>query len=95
MMEDNVIRIDEYRKNYENAYIDGYHAAIREIRETKNRRKVEKRQKFLQKLAGIGCIAAGLSSYWWCDYDMTAAFLLVPLGLMLICTKENMFRREN
>ena len=41
-----------------------------------------------QKLIGLLFVILGIISVPLCDMDVTAALLLVPFGVYLMCTKE-------
>ena len=45
--------------------------------------------KTIQKLMGVGLIACGVAASWLMDWDCTNLLLTVPMGLILIFSKEN------
>lgn len=73
------------------AYIEGYMAA--ELREREKRQKARERQKrkryFLtQKLYGVAMLILTAVSVKLLEEDITVAFILVPMGIVLITSKE-------
>ena len=75
----------------EAAYIKGYMTA--ELRERERRKKARERRKrkryFLtQKLYGVAMLILTAVSVKLLEGDITAAFILVPMGIMLITSKE-------
>lgn len=75
----------------EAAYIEGYMTA--ELRERERRKKVRERRKrkryFLtQKLYGVAMLILAAVSVKLLEGDITAAFILVPMGIVLITSKE-------
>ena len=75
----------------EAAYIKGYMTA--ELRERERRKKVRERRKrkryFLtQKLYGVAMLILTAVSVKLLEGDITAAFILVPMGIVLITSKE-------
>lgn len=69
----------------EAAYIKGYMTA--ELRE-RERRKKEKRYFLTQKLYGVAMLILTAVSVKLLEGDITAAFILVPMGIVLITSKE-------
>lgn len=75
----------------EATYIEGYMAA--ELREREKRQKARERQKrkryFLtQKLYGVAMLILTAVSVKLLEGDITVAFILVPMGIVLITSKE-------
>lgn len=72
----------------EAAYIKGYMTA--ELRERERRKKAgkEKRYFLTQKLYGVAMLILTAVSVKLLEGDITAAFILVPMGIMLITSKE-------
>lgn len=78
-------------RDLEAAYIKGYMTA--ELRERERRKKARERRKrkryFLtQKLYGVAMLILTAVSVKLLEGDITAAFILVPMGIMLITSKE-------
>lgn len=79
------------------AYDEGYSAAMRytQEREYKRRKALARRRRerkyfVTQKLVGLAVIIASLAIVPTLDYDITALFITVPLGLLLIFTKKHL-----
>lgn len=75
----------------EAAYIKGYMTA--ELREQERRKKARERKKrkryFLtQKLYGVAMLILTAVSVKLLEGNITAAFILVPMGIVLITSKE-------
>lgn len=75
----------------EAAYIEGYMTA--ELRERERRKKARERKKrkryFLtQKLYGVAMLILTAVSVKLLEGDITVAFILVPMGIVLITSKE-------
>lgn len=77
------------------AYSAGYAAAVadmveRDAKRRKRQRAAAQRRKyfFIQRAAGLALVAANLYGVYIMDGDITAAIILVPLGIYLMLTKE-------
>lgn len=78
-------------RDLEAAYIKGYMTA--ELRERERRKKARERKKrkryFLtQKLYGVAMLILTAVSVKLLEGDITVAFILVPMGIVLITSKE-------
>lgn len=81
----------------EAAYIKGYMTA--ELRERERRKKARERRKrkryFLtQKLYGVAMLILTAVSVKLLEGDITVAFILVPMGIVLITSKEMLIVNE-
>ena len=81
---------------YNNGYQHGYRKAVEEYeeRKEKNRRKAARRKAYKraiikQRLVGTAIIAGSIALAWLLNVeDVTYMLLTVPMGLLLIFTKE-------
>ncbi len=80
------------------AYSAGYAAAIADMVERENRRarrkaaaKAKRRYFFIQRLAGLALVILNIIAVPFLDYDITAALVLVPLGVYMIVTRERLY----
>ena len=73
----------------EAAYIKGYMTAeLRERERRKRERRKRKRYFLTQKLYGVAMLILTAVSVKLLEGDITAAFILVPMGIVLITSKE-------
>lgn len=82
---------DIYRAAVEETYMAGYlEAAEREREKRKARKEKRERKKYFltQKLYGIATLAMTAVIVKLLDGDATVALLTVPLGIMLLTSKE-------
>lgn len=77
------------------AYSAGYAAAVadmveREAKRRKRQRAAAQRRKYflIQRAVGLVLVATNMLAAYILDGDITAAALLVPLGIYLMLTKE-------
>lgn len=77
------------------AYSAGYAAAVadmveREAKRRKRQRAAAQRRKYflIQRAVGFVLVAANVLAAYVLDGDITAAVFLVPLGIYLMLTKE-------
>lgn len=77
------------------AYSAGYAAAVadmveREAKRRKRQRAAAQRRKYflIQRSVGLVLVAANVLAAYVLDGDITAAVFLVPLGIYLMLTKE-------
>lgn len=77
------------------AYSAGYAAAVadmveREAKRRKRQRAAAQRRKYflIQRAVGLVLVAANILAAYVLDGDITAAVFLVPLGIYLMLTKE-------
>ena len=77
------------------AYSAGYAAAVadmveREAKRRKRQRAATQRRKYflIQRAAGLVLVVTNMLAAYIMDGDITAAVLLVPLGIYLMLTKE-------
>ena len=77
------------------AYSAGYAAAVadmveREAKRRKRQRAAAQRRKYflIQRAVGLVLVATNMLAAYIMDGDITAAVLLVPLGIYLMLTKE-------
>ena len=77
------------------AYSAGYAAAVadmveREAKRRKRQRAATQRRKYflMQRAAGLVMVVTNMLAAYIMDGDITAAVLLVPLGIYLMLTKE-------
>ncbi len=77
------------------AYSEGYAAAVadmveREAKRRKRQRAAAQRRKYflIQRAVGLVLVATNMLAAYIMDGDITAAVLLVPLGIYLMLTKE-------
>ena len=77
------------------AYSAGYAAAVadmveRDAKRRKRQRAAAQRRKYfvIQRAAGLALVVANLYGVYIMDGDITAAIILVPLGIYLMLTKE-------
>lgn len=77
------------------AYSAGYAAAVadmveREAKRRKRQRAAAQRRKYflIQRAVGLVLVATNMLAAYILDGDITAAVLLVPLGIYLMLTKE-------
>ena len=77
------------------AYSAGYAAAVadmveREAKRRKRQRAAAQRRKYflIQRAVGLVLVATNMLAAYVLDGDITAAVLLVPLGIYLMLTKE-------
>lgn len=77
------------------AYSAGYAAAVadmveREAKRRKRQRAAAQRRKYflIQRSVGLVLVAANVLAAYVLDGDITAAVFLVPLGIYLMFTKE-------
>lgn len=77
------------------AYSAGYAAAVadmveREAKRRKRQRAATQRRKYflMQRAAGLVLVVTNMLAAYIMDGDITAAVLLVPLGIYLMLTKE-------
>ena len=77
------------------AYSVGYAAAVadmveREAKRRKRQRAAAQRRKYflIQRAVGLVLVAANVLAAYVLDGDITAAVFLVPLGIYLMFTKE-------
>lgn len=77
------------------AYSAGYAAAVadmveREAKRRKRQRAAAQRRKYflIQRAVGLVLVAANVLAAYVLDGDITAAVFLVPLGIYLMLTKE-------
>ena len=77
------------------AYSAGYAAAVadmveRDAKRRKRRRAAAQRRKhmLIQKLVGFVLVTANVLAAYIRDGDITAAVVLVPLGIYIMLTKE-------
>ena len=77
------------------AYSAGYAAAVadmieRDAKRRKRQRAAAQRRKYflIQRSVGLVLIAANVLAAYVLDGDITAAVFLVPLGIYLMLTKE-------
>lgn len=73
------------------AYINGYMAAeLKEQERRKRARERRKRKKYFltQKLYGVAMLILAAVSVKLSEGDITVAFFLVPMGIVLITSKE-------
>lgn len=92
------IALEDFRRaqaRYNKAYNAGYEQAVRDRAERvqeRRRREAERRAFKLyfikQKLMGLAIAVIGAGTVPFLDGDATAAFLLVPLGIVLVCSKK-------
>lgn len=77
------------------AYSAGYAAAVadmveRDAKRRKRQRAAAQRRKYflIQRSVGLALVAANVLAAYVLDGDITAAVFLVPLGIYLMLTKE-------
>ena len=77
------------------AYSAGYAAAVadmveRDAKRRKRQRAAAKRSKYflIQRAVGLVLVVTNMLAAYIMDGDITAAVLLVPLGIYLMLTKE-------
>lgn len=77
------------------AYSAGYAAAVadmveRDAKRRKRQRAAAQRRKYflIQRAVGLVLVATNMLAAYIMDGDITAAVLLVPLGIYLMLTKE-------
>ena len=77
------------------AYSAGYAAAVadmveRDAKRRKRQRAAAKRRKYflIQRAVGLVLVATNVLAAYVLDGDITAAVFLVPLGIYLMLTKE-------
>lgn len=77
------------------AYSAGYAAAVadmveRDAKRRKRQRAAAQRRKYflIQRSVGLVLVAANILAAYVLDGDITAAVFLVPLGIYLMLTKE-------
>lgn len=77
------------------AYSAGYAAAVadmveREAKRRKRQRAAAQRRKYflMQRAVGLVLVVTNMLAAYIMDGDITAAVLLVPLGIYLMLTKE-------
>ena len=77
------------------AYSTGYAAAVadmveRDAKRRKRQRAAAQRRKYflIQRSVGLVLVAANVLAAYVLDGDITAAVFLVPLGIYLMLTKE-------
>jgi hypothetical protein len=79
------------------AYSAGYAAAVadmveRDAKRRKRQRAAAQRRKYflIQRSVGLVLVAANVLAAYVLDGDITAAVFLVPLGIYLMLTKEQL-----
>jgi len=77
------------------AYSAGYAAAVadmveRDAKRRKRQRAAAKRRKYflIQRSVGLWLVVTNIIAAYFMDGDITAALLLVPLGIYLMLTKD-------
>lgn len=80
----------------EAAYIEGYMTAELRERERKKARERKKRKRYFltQKLYGVAMLILTAVSVKLLEGDITVAFILVPMGIVLITSKEMLIVNE-
>ncbi len=99
----NIINLSEARESvledeYQTGYTDGYNACAMEYRrraiERKKAKKAELRRKryfFKQKMMGVLVLALTMFAIYVLDGDATISFVMVPVGCLLLFSKEKVW----
>lgn len=84
-------------KEYEDSYINGYADALEDMRRWQQARRQRERERqarrwyfFKQRALGVAVLVFTVLAVWILEGDATIALITVPLGLMLIFSRQKL-----